>query len=46
VEVDRAVAETHLAIAVLPREGVLEPVPVVTLRKILSGMGPSALGPE
>jgi len=45
VEVHRAVAETHLALAVLPGEGVFEPVAVVALGVVLSGMGAAAFGP-
>jgi hypothetical protein len=45
MEVHRAVAETHSAVAVPPGEGMFEPVSVVALRKILASMGAAAFGP-
>ena len=45
MEVDRTVVETHLARAVLPSEGMFEPVAVVTFGVVLAGMGAAAFGP-
>src|SRR5580704_16532228 len=46
MEVHWAVAERHLAVAVLPGEGMFEPVSVVALRIVLTSMGAAAFGPE
>jgi len=40
----RTVAEAHLAVAVLPGEGVFEPVSVVAPRVILASVGTTAFG--
>jgi hypothetical protein len=45
MEVHRAVAKAHLAFAVLPSEGVFEPVSVIALGVVLAGMGAAAFGP-
>jgi hypothetical protein len=45
MEVHRAIAETHFAFAVLPGEGMFEPVAVVPGGKVLAGMGAAAFGP-
>src|ERR1700757_429875 len=45
MEAHGAGAETHLPVAVLPGEGMFEPVAVVPGGKVLAGMGAAAFGP-
>ena len=45
MEVYWAVAEMHRAFAILPGKGMFEPVEVITLGKVLAGVGAAAFSP-
>src|SRR5262249_60242165 len=45
MEMHGAAAEAHSAVVSLPSEGVFEPVAVVALRKVFTGMRTAAFGP-